>query len=187
MLWIPTGRFGCFNGAALLRARRGIAQKIARPTENLLQRGRAFEGAESATSAGVLASASRLQRGRAFEGAERIGLAAGECNHRRCFNGAALLRARRGIGWPLLGRWPSCFNGAALLRARRARGVLSIRIQNSGFNGAALLRARRAPPCPSIKSSPMPLQRGRAFEGAERAVAVYYEELQQPASTGPRF
>ena len=187
MLWIPTGRFGCFNGAALLRARRGIAQKIARPTENLLQRGRAFEGAESATSAGVLASASRLQRGRAFEGAERIGLAAGECNHRRCFNGAALLRARRGIGWPLLGRWPSCFNGAALLRARRARGVLSIRIQNSGFNGAALLRARRGTP-PTMSSATMrALQRGRAFEGAERSPGQWPPVQSARASTGPRF
>jgi len=36
------------------------------------------------------------------------------------------------------------FNGAALVRARRAHWPLSVCIAQAGFNGAALVRARRA-------------------------------------------
>jgi hypothetical protein len=60
-----------------------------------LQRGRAFEGAESSAYTYAAVGLAELQRGRAFEGAESAPVSSRVISQTVCFNGAALLRARR--------------------------------------------------------------------------------------------
>ncbi|MDB6175089.1 MAG: hypothetical protein JWL59_4400 [Chthoniobacteraceae bacterium] len=59
-----------FNGAALLKARKGVQfpQSVLDVLE--LQRGRAFESAEGANDGTFSTTVVKLQRGRAFESAE---------------------------------------------------------------------------------------------------------------------
>ena len=60
-----------------------------------------------------------------------------------------------------------CFNGAALVRARRA-SLLRIRLSfRHRFNGAALVRARRDAEAEAKKKAEAELQRSRARESAE--------------------
>ena len=86
-----------------------------------------------------------LQRGRARESAEGHNLKCGTCRRRQRFNGAALVRARKGG-----------FGAPAPARRR-------------SFNGAALVRARKGASCGCRNALAEELQRGRARESAEGA------------------
>ncbi len=127
-----------------------------------------------------------------------------------CFNGAALVRARRGWlrrkGWLTEAR----FNGAALVRARRvlckparhrrlaglqrsrarasAERQMSARmlIARTCFNGAALVRARRARQAARSGCDWDALQRSRARASAESRWTSTRHDRRQIASTEPR-
>ncbi len=134
-----------------------------------LQWGRARASAEM-TPAGALGSGTSLtlQWGRARASAEMNRYRLTRCGLCGCFNGAALVRARKSCGPEARRRRETRFNGAALVRARksgdpssagngrsslqwgRARASAEmaetgkcLRKPHPGFNGAALVRARK--------------------------------------------
>ena len=137
-----------FNGAALFRARRCAMATISLLSRLImLQRGRALSSAEIEGFTLKFAHVFGLQRGRALSSAEILRHQGRGRHRRRCFNGAALFRARRyrlsaGHSQTVSSR----FNGAALFRARRSPGHRHCREGARGFNGAALFRARRLNP-----------------------------------------
>ena len=128
-----------FNGAALVRARKVGSRYCPPDAHPLLQRGRARESAEGTVHSGDRTVGVKLQRGRARESAEGY---------------------RRNQRTPVC---PLCFNGAALVRARKA--LSSASLFPLSFNS---------------------LQRGRARESAEgKFVSIHAASLAY-ASTGPR-
>ncbi len=138
----------CFNGAALIRARKLVPVLIRRPLAQ------SFNGA-----ALIRARKSRTRRlpGRAL----------------LSFNGAALIRARKSVA-TRHGRaeGASCFNGAALIRARKCVTSGEEISRARCFNGAALIRARKSNLCKSAKSVDALLQWGRAHSSAEIALTL---------------
>src|SRR5579884_2854786 len=109
----------CFNGAALVRARKYDGGEYVPSPLQELQWGRARASAEIGVGNG---SKRDLQNG---------------------FNGAALVRARKS---PRSARiWPRSagFNGAALVRARKCPHSYPLKLIQHCFNGAALVRARK--------------------------------------------
>src|SRR5581483_1358699 len=85
-----------------------------------------------------------------------------------CFNGAALVRARK--SGRLQTRLPGHrrrFNGAALVRARKYEAVAETPRYLRGFNGAALVRARKYYDCGKNWQKLGELQWGRARASAE--------------------
>jgi len=59
------------------------------------------------------------------------------------FNGAVLLRERKGAGPSTTPRGMGCFNGAVLLRERKVAWRRRLIHQPVSFNGAVLLRERK--------------------------------------------
>ncbi len=110
-----------------------------------LQRGRARASAEGCERVVITAQSwDALQRGRARASAEGQPLTRSQHCRLLRFNGAALVRARKGDrchdGPGAVVR----FNGAALVRARKETANVSHFDANySCFNGAALVRARK--------------------------------------------
>ncbi len=176
-----------FNGAALERARRDQFSAPRRKPRRMLQRGRARESAERATTwtagprtscfnGAALERARRvarecaerggvheLQRGRARESAER--------ERGRAWNGGQARlqrgRARESAESPTGKRWrlpPASFNGAALERARRAH-FCKWRKRRGRIRG---LRAGRWSPAAWRSGSRRFLH--RLFQGSVRAV-----------------
>ncbi len=127
-----------------------------------------------------------LQRGRTRESAESPTRCAGSIPSKWRFNGAALVRVRRGQGpWA----FPKAMNQ---LQRGRTRESAESSVQFSGrlrqpsrFNGAALVRVRRGIIYLSEPSSVFKLQRGRTRESAERALPCQRIPTRQLASTGP--
>ena len=116
----------CFNGAALVRARKYDGGEYVPSPLQELQWGRARASAEIGVGNG---SKRDLQNG---------------------FNGAALVRARKS---PRSARiWPRSagFNGAALVRARKCPHSYPLKLIQHCFNGAALVRARKSPGCKQL-------------------------------------
>ncbi len=152
-----------------------------------LQRGRAFEGAEISSALVHPVNRFTLQRGRAFEGAEIMRRDAEvtelEMLQRgRAFEGAEIRR------W---NRFPSptnhCFNGAALLRARRFSQSISPPSISASLQRGRAFEGAEMSLCGLFAESTVRLQRGRAFEGAEMAIVQPADPLEPGASTGPRF
>ena len=105
----------------------------------------------------------------------------------RCFNGAALFRARRGLTTPLAPRSSSRFNGAALFRARRERSSQENRHRLLRFNGAALFRARRGRGMLHAGRTAPSCFNGAALFRARRGLALHLlTACARAASTGPR-
>ncbi len=102
-----------------------------------------------------------LQRGRGRETAERM-RASGLAKPTRSFNGAAVVRPRRG--------------GDATDDAARA----------GGFNGAAVVRPRRGLAMVMSSATEGELQRGRGRETAESDPPHQPATTHPAASTGPR-
>src|ERR1041384_1922637 len=67
---VTSWHLNCFNGAALVRARKDSPQRARNVSPNVLQRGRARESAERWRHTTNLTLLTRLQRGRARESAE---------------------------------------------------------------------------------------------------------------------
>ena len=102
------------------------------------------------------------------------------------FNGAALVRARREAHRACLHRQAHCFNGAALVRARRVPLRRQLRRGVRRFNGAALVRARRGALAAAPRSASDALQRSRARESAEGCDLLGHTAPSRLASTEPR-
>ena len=83
-----------------------------------------------------------------FNGAAVMRLRKGQ---RRChygtrmrrFNGAAVMRLRKGCSSRSVSHQGECFNGAAVMRLRKARSQIGIGSEWCGFNGAAVMRLRK--------------------------------------------
>ena len=113
---------GCFNGAALRRARRFATPALDPKSTWTLQRGRAPESAEMASLYGRSTAATQLQRGRAPESAE-IWLVL--CRKKSQLTASTGPRSgeRGDEGMLFIECGSDCrFNGAALRRARRLAG-----------------------------------------------------------------
>ena len=165
---------GCFNGAALFRARRfatiptGIAPALPCFNGAALFRARRYPNSVRAYRHSM-----RLQRGRALSSAEIQGRCPLHPVYRPASTGPRSFE--RGDSMPpprwLLPR--QGFNGAALFRARRsATSAICTRTEYSCFNGAALFRARRSRAGVTTGSSSTLLQRGRALSSAEIVAAT---------------
>src|SRR5581483_4362217 len=109
-----------------------------------------------------------LQWGRARASAEISRWSRSHDHQDPCFNGAALVRARKSPPPCGLSSIRERFNGAALVRARKwpswpgpRRGAAS------GFNGAALVRARKCLARALLRENSIMLQWGRARASAE--------------------
>ena len=128
-----------------------------------------------------------LQRGRACEGAEMNPVPATN-RTTTCFNGAAPVRARKfaenvGAG-ELVGLG---FNGAAPVRARKWTEWKMPALRIHRFNGAAPVRARKWTVSEKMVERARKLQRGRACEGAEMYYGPTNCKGSRIASTGPRL
>ena len=141
----PVRRCGGFNGAALVRVRKGGLISLAYKSFMLLQRGRTRESAEGGANRGRRGA---LQNG--FNGAALVRVRKGprpgqrHAPARSCFNGAALVRVRKVAGCLPCCCWFQGFNGAALVRVRKASKAARAWARFSGgFNGAALVRVRK--------------------------------------------
>src|SRR5581483_9078510 len=183
-----------FNGAALVRARKSRLSADRTVVLLLLQWGRARASAEiprrgrasgqrlrgasmgprSCERGNVVARESLLDRaelqwGRARASAEMVCSQTRTSRACRCFNGAALVRARKCIRRRAPPLPPRRFNGAALVRARKYGWRSGGKdCQGTGFNGAALVRARkwgrrRAPPLPPRRFNGAALVRARKY------------------------
>ncbi len=146
------GAGGGFNGAAPFGARRSHHVLAAEWQSVLLQRGRAFWGAEIDPSRCHAVPDSRLQRGRAFWGAEIHALPRCKVSVRFASTGPRLL----GRGDPnrskfLVRIWIR-FNGAAPFGARRCGRTSSSSTKAASFNGAAPFGARRYSTCGTKKA-----------------------------------
>ncbi len=155
------GRRAGFNGAAVLRLRKGLAMTLPGYTVLVLQRGRSLATAERiAGSAMAMATP--------------------------CFNGAAVLRLRKAHVAAHQSRGARGFNGAAVLRLRKVSGAGknhdAILALQRGRSLATAESAESPMSCPSV----VVLQRGRSLATAESAAREAEPLRLLDASTGPQ-
>src|SRR5581483_2888847 len=131
----------CFNGAALVRARKWEPLFLFN-ADDKLQWGRARASAEMGCDI-VLEMSGWYVASMGPRSCERGNNADDHKEERRppyCFNGAALVRARKSRASASARRGRRCFNGAALVRARKWPGCkqLGLRRRNNRFRAAAI-------------------------------------------------
>src|ERR1700674_1505355 len=109
-----------------------------------------------------------LQWGRAHSSAEIIGVVSNEPIRRKASMGPRSFERGNGSFNHRIGHCIACFNGAALIRARKSHIIQSARsVPGVCFNGAALIRARKWAAKRVKVTLLAPLQWGRAHSSAE--------------------
>ena len=192
---VEAARMAGFNGAALLRVRRGLEHVRTLEVQLPLQRGRTLASAESVAlgSAGLGAveastgphscecgesgagcqtgvGSPQLQRGRTLASAERNTFSPA-FSHWLGFNGAALLRVRRARFSTRMPKLNSTLQrGRTLASAESEEAFHGFGFCGVCFNGAALLRVRRECFLLKLHRISARLQRGRTLASAERRV-----------------
>mgnify|MGYP001112081833 CR=1 FL=1 len=178
----------CFNGAALIRARKFVQNGIVVEVVITLQRGRAHSSAEiSAMNLNCRGFCIASTGPRSFERGNRVNIRMTP-SEKRCFNGAALIRARKFVS---ARKTAMCLMSASTGPRSFERGNEAAAKKQFPHADKASTGPRSFERGNSVYTSRacrkrLVLQRGRAHSSAEMPPAPRKASPPPPASTGPR-